>query len=354
MWAIRILAKWKHWLSFIGRDAKSWGTLKIPLRGRLRALRHGFLSETYLIHDLANSDLDLFLPDYAIFTKTPRIDQPFSSLLHNRLAFALMMPSLGLGNYIPRFHGLISATTAYAIGERKPVSRMDFLQELLSANKAIVVKPLAESQGVGILVLSKDEHGVNVNGKCVSSEVLSGMLDRYPHNIVEEFITPHDYARQIFPHATNTIRMVTMYDAEQRECFLAACNHRFGTTRSAPVDNWSQGGVWTQIEPQTGTLGKWISHPGAYDSHLQDRHPETGARIQGVCIPHWDAVKADVLRIASAIPFLPYVGWDIVVTDNGCKILEGNENPGIGLGPGGRPLLSDPRVRAFYKRYGVI
>jgi hypothetical protein len=59
-------------------------------------------------------------------------------------------------------------------------------------------------------------------------------------------------------------------------------------------------------------------------------------------------------HIGSGAPYLPYVGWDVVVTDDGIRILEGNSNSGLdGIQHYG-PLLADPRVRRFYESRGAM
>jgi hypothetical protein len=54
------------------------------------------------------------------------------------------------------------------------------------------------------------------------------------------------------------------------------------------------------------------------------------------------------------LPYIPYIGWDIIVQEEGFKIIEGNNHPGLDTLQAHRPLLKDPRVRKFYKAHGVI
>lgn len=58
-----------------------------------------------------------------------------------------------------------------------------------------------------------------------------------------------------------------------------------------------------------------------------------------------------LLGVAARLPFLPYVGWDIVVDPLGSlKIIEGNHRSGVTILQIHQPLLRDPRIRDFFDR----
>ena len=50
----------------------------------------------------------------------------------------------------------------------------------------------------------------------------------------------------------------------------------------------------------------------------------------------------------------PAIAWDLVVTRDGCSVLEGNGPPDVFVWEVHTPLLADPRVRRFYEDHGVI
>lgn len=85
-----------------------------------------------------------------------------------------------------------------------------------------------------------------------------------------------------------------------------------------------------------------------------ERHPESGAAIAGVRVERWAETSATVLAAAARLPEAPAIGWDLVVTDDGCCFLEGNSPPGPFVWQVHGPLLVDPRVRRFYETHGVV
>lgn len=54
------------------------------------------------------------------------------------------------------------------------------------------------------------------------------------------------------------------------------------------------------------------------------------------------------------LPYIKYVGWDIVITDDDIVAIEGNNHPALKVIQLHEPFLKDPRVRKFYKHYGII
>ena len=49
-----------------------------------------------------------------------------------------------------------------------------------------------------------------------------------------------------------------------------------------------------------------------------------------------------------------FLGWDVVVTADGIRLLEGNANTGMNVLQVHGPLLSDPRIRRFYESHGGL
>jgi len=73
-----------------------------------------------------------------------------------------------------------------------------------------------------------------------------------------------------------------------------------------------------------------------------------------VVVPNWDNVKKSIVDIANSFDFLNYVGWDLVVTNEGIKIIEGNNYSDVNILQIHKPLLVDERVKKFYKYYGIL
>jgi hypothetical protein len=150
--------------------------------------------------------------------------------------------------------------------------------------------------------------------------------------------------------------MTAMRDVKTKRFFLLDPIHRFGTSKSAPVDNFSQGGLCSLVDLETGR----ISAARTQDAKAPNfrnlvNHPETGSPIEGVVVPRWEEAKQLVLQVSEMFPDLHVIGWDVAITEAGVRLIEGNVGtPGFTMIQMYKPAMFDPRVRAFMAHHGVI
>lgn len=71
-------------------------------------------------------------------------------------------------------------------------------------------------------------------------------------------------------------------------------------------------------------------------------------------IPHWKIIKEKILNYVKRNPFLDYVGWDILVTENDFVVIEANHNPDLDLVQIHKPFLTDDRALNFFKDRKII
>ena len=102
------------------------------------------------------------------------------------------------------------------------------------------------------------------------------------------------------------------------------------------------------VDPATGRLGPALRQQGRALVPAE-RHPDSGAVIEGFALPHWEAARALALRAHDAARAVPAFGWDVALTPDGPVLIEGNQwsNPDIAQAPTGRPLGDTPYVAAL-------
>jgi hypothetical protein len=327
---------------------------RISAAARLRAWRLGFITEHYLLYELDRDDRDpaQYVSDRARYLRLSQLNRPYSLILHDKLLF---------GEVFRRHPDLVPDTLAYVRrgrvmprSEKERIDSLDALFEALHRRGKLVLKGVLGQEGSTVAVLEDESGDLRLAGEPATRDSVVRYIKSRRPQILMEYVRQAAYSRDIFPGSVNTIRMLTMTDADTGEPFLARALHRFGTASSRGVDSAVRGGVRATIEIETGLLGPGFRVTPEGRPEPIESHPETGTRITGVQIPSWRRAVDRVLEIAAAHPYLPYVGWDVVITEDGIRILEGNSNSGLDGIQRYRPLLADPRIRRFYESRGIL
>jgi len=383
---------------FFLREVNSWSTwVDLPLTERLRNYRHGFLSHSAALYDFDSDGRSQYLSDIQR-EKTAYINDPqFVSVLANKIGFYLAMEPFDA--HRPETFGVVTAGQFHPVNRSRqiltdgspetadgPVTSLPpeavpgesdsgqggeshetvdtdndetvdagaWVLDRLDAGQQLVLKPVHGAGGDGVRHCLRRDGTYRMNGTEVSETTLRETVTDLDATVVMAFVEQATYAQELFPAATNTIRMITMYDSENEEVFCPIAVHRIGTERSAPVDNFDRTGISAEIDRETGELGTGIQLSAEGDVRKYDTHPSTGAQIAGQTVPGWERIFERVLDIAAAFSYVPYIGWDVVVTDDGeFVLLEANNCPGLKSLQAHRPLLTDDRTRRFYADHDV-
>lgn len=323
----------------------------LPWRRRVAALRHGFTSMAAVLYRIGETDPTQYVPDLAFAWRSYKINGFFNPIAGNKLVLSQILAGYGIAH--PRVLALVERGRLLAVDDRLTDDRVEALRRLLAESEPLVFRPHWSGGGEGVFFLAGGGGEWTINGRPATEpdvlELVSG-LDRY---VVTAFVRQAAYAREIFPDTTNTIRVLTLWD--EGRPFVAAAVHRFGTSRSYPLDNWHQGrgGLCAAIDVESATLGRSATLDARYRLEWRSRHPETGAAIEGVRIPRLHPALDEILRAARCLPGAPCIGWDAVITDDGVSILEANSTPGLYVWQVHAPLLADPRARRFFHEYGL-
>ncbi|EMA39032.1 sugar-transfer associated ATP-grasp domain-containing protein [Halococcus hamelinensis] len=349
----------------VHEEATAWSRFEMPLGRRVWLWRHGFISQADVLYDVDERTRHRYLSSYQRELTRP-INGQWRTALQNKLLFHRLLQPFDAHRSTVHGHlhrgqfTAVDAPESDSNGEAKNANdrttdSVARVKEYLTSANRLVLKPIYGVSGNRVLICSVTDGSYSVNGEERSErefEELVASLDGY---LVCEYVEQADYADDLFRDSSNTIRVLTMWDPDTDEPFIADAVHRIGTERSAPRDNWSRGGLSAAIDRSTGRLGEGVQYP--YDGSLEwhSTHPETGNAIAGSEVPGWEAVKEKLTALAGRFPQIPYVGWDIVVTDPGeFTVIEGNTCSGVRVFQVHRPLLADPRVRRFYEHHDVI
>lgn len=189
------------------------------------------------------------------------------------------------------------------------------LRELLLRNKSekLVFKVSDGKCGAQVKIRESKDFSEN--------SVLDYMQKNH-YDMVEEFIHQHSVMNKLSPSAVNTVRIFTQLNCDD-EVDILGCRLRISVKSS--VDNLAAGNLAAPIDEKTGI----VNGNGVYsDITKQDEivHPVTKTLINGFQIPFWE----DTVQLAKNAALLHKqnrsIGWDIVITENGPGLIEGNHD----------------------------
>ena len=358
---VRSLKLWeKYYYSTRSRCGIPYNDIKnnssVGFLSKLKMWKMGFLSDKVVAYDFKNYKANRYLTDHQQ-AMTRFINYPYSAILNNKLVFEKV------------FSNQVKVPKSYAIIDNGSLLLLDpeFTDVVTNANDIyrsikemcfkcgnIVLKPIKGALGKGVFIVTCiNEYEFLVNNKLWTKEKLSSYLGSLKLCLVSEYLDQANYSKQLYPNATNTLRVVTMINPVDNKAFIAVAVKRMGTDQSAPVDNNSNGGICASINLETGEL----SSASQFTKSIilwHDYHPNSGTQIKGIQIPKWTSIKENVLSLANRNNFLKYVGWDVLEQNNGIAFLEGNNHPRFRLHQIHKPILEDQRVVDFYKYHKII
>ena len=186
------------------------------------------------------------------------------------------------------------------------------ITEFVQEKGNVIVKPLGGSSGRGIFALDYYTF-VNHGGVKIFSE---GQF------IVEEIIHQKGLLCEVNSSSVNTMRVNTLIDHGEPEVLCAFLR----TGRKGSItDNLHSGGILWQINIQTGEIMFGVQADGL----IVDTHPDSGIHLSGKKVKGFHEALRICLEAQKRIPEVPQVGWDVVISEDGIYLIEGNSGPGF-------------------------
>ena len=138
--------------------------------------------------------------------------------------------------------------------------------------------------------------------------------------MLEEIVVQHEKMASLCPTSVNTCRIATLLGDKRQGIVYAFL--RIGNGKV--MDNVDCGGMAARIDLDSGKL---LTVAADKQGNVFDRHPMTGTPIVGFQIPYWDEAKDMCLRAAKVVPQVRFVAWDVAITPDGPRFIEGNSFP---------------------------
>jgi len=274
--------------------------------------------------------------DYIYSHELPHWHQVLSGKVsHNTIL--LMTEKRAFAEYMAK-QGLAAVTTYAFFSHGTQLKPDDIFQE-----QSFFFKPDIGSRAEGCLLLSFDEKtGIYQldTGETIETgdKILADVNRRVLQQayLLQPLLRNHQHIAELCcTSRLVTLRLVTGIIEEQPTALFAQLEIYCPVDQK---DSW----LLLGLDLATGQLYK-------SNEYEHEAHQKTGQQLHGKTLPFWQEAMAICLEAHQYFPDLPTIGWDVVFTPTGVKLLEGNINWGI-VGHqwlSDQPLLNTQLVEAY-------
>lgn len=303
---------------------------QIPFSYRVWAIIHGFSPTNAWFKRINNENRHLYYSDLAYYSHAPFNDSCYTKLI-SKGNFPYTFKDFP--QYIPKYYAELHANGIKFLEawdnaiEKEGISS---IVALLKKETVIALKKSNGRAGIGFMVIRCDRDGnYSVNRTSIDSEKLFQLLSSLDGYFVCEYIHQCSAFDKIWSKTAHTLRVQTS-NVKNGKAEIVFAFLRYGSTLAGEaVSHVSAPGIFTSvIDTHTGSTRITVNagKRGQYEEVFF--HPETKETFN-VNVPNWNLISQQVLDMHDSIPNLRWLGWDIIVTDRGFKIIEINTFSGL-------------------------
>jgi len=190
-------------------------------------------------------------------------------------------------------------------------------------HKSVFVKPvnLAFAEGAHRIIINKKTDISKVfNDLLTEARLLESKKVSRPviHKLIlEEEIIPSSEIAQFNPAEMSVLRVTTVFVNGKVHFFYPCFRIMCGNGDNKHGEAYSMDAL---VDAETGV----VITDGINSLFESEYHPTTGVKIKGFAMPEWDKLKLMLNTAARIFPTIRYIGWDVVHTEKGWCIIEGN------------------------------
>lgn len=309
------------------------------LRQKFWAYKRGFISDRLINYGINEHNHSNYISDFDYYKTTSFKNRRLSRFLDDKLAFRYLMEPFS--QYLPKHYFAIQNGRVFRLPDLyEPVEvTLEGIIQFLKIEKVLMCKPSFGSCSMGITKLQWDGHFFYWNNRKILDVELYKQLSLMNDYIFTEYVFPNPTLSKINSNSSNAIRLIAVNDPDAGTQITAAVI-RFGTIKTGVVDSPSLGGIICGVDLKDGSM----FNPKKLENGIYVQspvHPDSKIEIKGR-VPNWNLVLQSITKIGNHFPTLPYMTYDLVVTERSFKILEVNSH--------GRPFL----VQLFYPFFNNV
>lgn len=300
---------------------------RLPFLKRIKYNLHLFSEVEYFAYNFDNNDWRNYISEYERLNSR-EINGNYRLILDDKILFEEIF-----GNYVrvPKNFAYIDKGKIFEL--HNSGLNNDNIIKFINSQKIVMLKLLNSGGGQGVYKIEySNPNNYLINGVVCDTSYLKNLIYESKCSIISEYISQADFSNRLFPKTANTIRIVCIKDKASSDFKICKAVQRIGCEKSIPVDNLSSGGLVAEIDLETGKLSAARQkYRDTIEIINYSKHPDCGSKIKDLFIPNWNNIKAEILELTNKFPYLNFIAWDVLLTEEGICIIEGNASSGVDL-----------------------
>lgn len=319
------------------------------LSNKIWAHRRGFRASKINYYGLNESNYKNYLPEHKYYQLHP-INGHFSHWIDDKLTIRYLLEPFK--QYLPQYYFHLYQGEVIKLPDCPShlTASIDAIVSLLDEKKELGAKLLNASLGEGFNKLETKDGIYLVNNNIFSRDQFSKLVSKWKDQtnggyLITEFLHPCKQFKLIWGKSSNTVRVTTLRNKNKAANIIDGFV-RFGSEKTGYTDSAPEESIVCKLNIINGTFSDaLIINHQKYKKH--SNHPDTNALLEGV-VPHWKSIQKIILEISNYFSHVIYMGFDMIVTDSGFKIIEINSHQGIGFNQIHKPYLQDELTKDFF------
>lgn len=351
--------------TFIKRFAEDERTFSASDDEKKWAMERGFFPGRITLYGLTEDNYMDYVPDYHYFMLHP-LNHHFRIWVNDKLTLKYILNDHGCADVMPDYYLYIENNGSYTYLMNCPEhikKDENFLWNLLCEKKILAMKPNSGTfGGMGFIKLEIREGSLYENNIHIDKKRFFEICESMRNYIVTEYVYQHSELAEIWPYSECTLRII-MCKNRKRDLFekdswsCAVSYARFGSSLSGGTSNLSSGGIGIGFDFDNGIFNE---RGIRYKEFCTDgiwkmkKHPDTKVEWGAIRLPNYDTVKQKIYQVCNHISSLSYLGFDIIVSENGMKLCEINTHPAMNYEQVmNGPALLKEKVQDYFMYKGI-
>ncbi|MGP9806732.1 sugar-transfer associated ATP-grasp domain-containing protein [Halomonas sp. AOP12-C2-37] len=308
----------------------------IPKEEQSRQLFHnGFYSSRAALYDLTENDLNAYLSDYQIH-RLQSINQKYQTVLSNRILCSHVM-----ANYfeVEKNYCLITSNGAQWLAA-------PWWKDETAVLDTVQIHSLNPGSYAHYRTVKLGKHSSSPEfQKTFIKQLTNEAQETGETLIISTAPMQHRWLTAVSPHGYHLLHVLLVREPSDGLPEIAAASLTIGNSAhhaSSPA-KVEDGALSASINPQTGLITACLTLLQQGNVESCSLHPETGQPLVGEHLPHWEAIKAALLKFFDESSYLHICSLSFVVTETGLSFF-GTNTDVMAAHQMHQPLLEHPGI----------